>query len=73
MNIVNDYTNKPWSIPLKSKDDGFGKLKVWILAWENEMGEKLGVLHTGHDSKFNSEEHKQWYKSKGIILEVKVP
>ena len=26
MNIVDDFTNKPWSIPLKNKDDGFGEL-----------------------------------------------
>lgn len=32
MNIVDDYTNKPWSIPLKTKDQGFNKLKAWIVA-----------------------------------------
>lgn len=32
MNIVDDYTNKPWSIPLKIKDNGFSELKAWILA-----------------------------------------
>ncbi|KNZ79155.1 hypothetical protein J132_00214, partial [Termitomyces sp. J132] len=30
MNIVDDYTNKPWSIPPKSKDNAFNKLKTWI-------------------------------------------
>lgn len=73
MNIVDNYTNKPWSIPLKFKDDGFTELQAWILACETETGERLGVLWTGRDSKFNGDDHKIWYKSKGIILEVGAP
>ena len=47
MNVVDDYTNKPWSIPLKAKDEGFDALRAWILAWENETGERLKILRTG--------------------------
>ena len=47
MNIVNNYSNKPWSIPLKSKDDRFAKLQAWILAHKNVTCERLGVLQTG--------------------------
>ena len=28
MNIVDNFTNKPWSIPLKAKDDAFGELQA---------------------------------------------
>lgn len=28
MNIVNDYTNKPWSILLKSKNNSFNEFKA---------------------------------------------
>lgn len=73
MNIMDDYTNKPWSIPLKTKDEGFSKLQAWIQACKNETGLKLKVLLTGRDSKFNGEKHKKWYRSKDIILEVSAP
>ncbi|KAJ3725639.1 hypothetical protein DFJ43DRAFT_983826, partial [Lentinula guzmanii] len=29
MNIVDDYTSKPWSIPLPSKDKVFEELQAW--------------------------------------------
>jgi GAG-pre-integrase domain len=32
MNIVDDYTSFPWSIPLRNKDDSFPELKAWELA-----------------------------------------
>lgn len=32
MDIVDDYTSRLWSIPLKNKDDLFPELKVWELA-----------------------------------------
>lgn len=70
MNIVDNYTNKPWSIPLKTKSDSFNELKAWILAQENETGQRLMILHTGKDGKLNGDNHKRWYKEKGIILEV---
>lgn len=73
MNIVDDYSDKPWSIPLKGKDDAFRELKAWILAYENESGKILKVLRTGHDEELNGDTHKEWYRSKGIILKVSAP
>lgn len=32
INIVDNYTGKPWSITLKVKDNAFNKLKAWIIA-----------------------------------------
>ena len=61
MNIVDNYTNKPWLIPLKKKDNGFSELKAWILARENETGSQLKILRTGHDGEFNGDRHKEWY------------
>ena len=29
LDIVDDYTNMPWSIPLRLKDDAFPALKAW--------------------------------------------
>lgn len=73
MNIVDDYSNKPWSIPMKAKSDAFNELQAWILARENETGETLWILRTGHDGELNGETHKAWYKSKGIVLETGAP
>ena len=73
MNIVDDFTNKLWSVPLKTKDGDFAELQAWILACENETGKKLKILHTRHDGEFNRKEHRAWYESKGIILEVGAP
>lgn len=73
MNVVDDYSNKPWSIPLKTKADAFGELQAWILARENETGEAVWILRTGHDGELNGESHKIWYKSKGIVLETGAP
>lgn len=44
MNIVDDYTNKLWSILLKLKSDAFSELKAWILAQQVETGLQLGIL-----------------------------
>lgn len=73
MNLVDDYSNKPWSIPLKSKGDAFRELQAWILAREGETGEILQILRVGNDGELNGDSHKAWYKSKGIILEVGAP
>lgn len=73
MNIVDDYTNKPWSIPLKAKDDGFEELKAWVLARENETGLQLKILCISHDGELNGTEHKEWYRKRGITLEVGAP
>ena len=32
MDIVDNYTSFPWSIPLRNKDDSFSELKAWELA-----------------------------------------
>jgi hypothetical protein len=32
MDIVNNFTSFPWSIPLRNKDDPFPELKAWELA-----------------------------------------
>ena len=38
MDIVDDYTNHPWSIPLKTKDEAFRYLKGWEITKEKEIG-----------------------------------
>ena len=46
MNIVDDYTSYPWSIPLKTKNEAFQRLMVWEHEQENETGLKVGIYCT---------------------------
>ena len=62
MDIVDDYTSFPWSIPLKNKDDTFLKLKAWELAHESETGLKVGMYITDN-SELKSNKMEAWLKS----------
>ncbi|GLB45783.1 hypothetical protein LshimejAT787_2900110 [Lyophyllum shimeji] len=65
MNLVDDYTSKPWSIPLKRKSDALGELKAWELAREVETGSKVGVYRTGFDGELKSHQMDRWLQSRG--------
>lgn len=64
MDIVDNYMSPLWSIPLKNKDDLFPELKAWELAWEFEMGQKVGTYIT-NQGKLKSHKMKDWLKSCG--------
>lgn len=69
MNIVDDYTNKPWSILLRLKSDAFSELKAWILARQVETGLQLGILRSGNDSEIIAKDNEAWYRSQGITTQ----
>jgi hypothetical protein len=48
MNIVDDYTSFPWSIPLRTKDEAFFKLVIWQRERETEMSLKVGIYRTNN-------------------------
>jgi hypothetical protein len=62
MDIVDDFTSFPWSIPLKNKDDTFLELKAWELARENETGLKVGIYIT-NNGELKSTRMEAWLKS----------
>lgn len=41
MDIIDNYTLLPWSVPLKNKDDMFPELQAWEKACETETGLKV--------------------------------
>lgn len=49
MDLVDNYMNMPWAIPLKSKSDVFAALQIWQKACKLEMGRKVGIYYMGHD------------------------
>ncbi|GLB33224.1 hypothetical protein LshimejAT787_0101090 [Lyophyllum shimeji] len=65
MNLVDDFTNKPWSIPLRKKSDTLDELKAWERAREVETGLKVGVYRTGHDGELSGRQMEAWLRSQG--------
>jgi hypothetical protein len=64
MDIVDDCTSFPWSIPLKNKDNTFPELKAWELARESETGLKVEI-YIMDNSELKSNEMEAWLKSRG--------
>ena len=54
MDLVDNYTNMPWSIPLKSKSNTFTALQIWQKAREHKTVQKVETDCTGHDSELKS-------------------
>ena len=46
MNIVDDYSNFVWSLPLRTKDEALIVLRDWLAAVENQSGFRLTYLIT---------------------------
>ena len=72
MNIVDDFTNHPWSIPLKNKAEAYPYLKAWETARENETGLKVGTYNVDN-GELKSEEVKLWLESRGTQLRFTAP
>ncbi|KAJ3540638.1 hypothetical protein NMY22_g4216 [Coprinellus aureogranulatus] len=72
MNIVDDFSAFPWSIPLKSKDQAASELKKWQLARENELGTKVAIYRTDN-GELKSHEMDAWFASKGTVQETTAP
>jgi hypothetical protein len=73
MNLVDDYMNKPWTIPLKLKSDVLGELKVWKLACEVETGLKVGTYHTSHDGELSGHQMENWLRPTGTDQQFGMP
>jgi hypothetical protein len=65
MDLLDDYTSKCWSMPLKSKDQAFPELQAWELAREKETGLTVGnyIVDNGE---LKSKKMEAWLKSRGV-------
>jgi len=72
MNIVDDFTSYPWSVPLKTKDDAFPALMAWQLAWETESGLKV-VLYRVDNGELKSNEMDAWLHAHGTQQQFTAP
>lgn len=73
LDIVDDYTNMPWSILLKTKNDAFLALKDWEKARESETGLRVKKYRTGFDGELDSDDMKAWLASRGTSREQGAP
>lgn len=73
LDIVDDFTSMPWSIPLRNKSDAFSALKAWELARSNECGLNVGKYRTGFNGELNSDEMEDWLKKRGTVTEHSAP
>jgi Reverse transcriptase (RNA-dependent DNA polymerase)/GAG-pre-integrase domain len=72
MDIVDDYTSHPWSIPLKTKDEAFQYLKGWEIAREKETGLQVGTYITD-GGELKSNEMSKWLESRGTTQRFTAP
>lgn len=73
MNLVDDFTNMPWTILLKQKSDALQELKAWELARESETGLQVGIYCTRNDGELNSNAMHTWLSSHGVQQEFGAP
>jgi hypothetical protein len=72
MDIVDDCTSFPWSIPLETKANTFLELKAWELARESETGLKVEI-YIADNSELKSNEMETWLKSQGSTQRLTAP
>ena len=72
MNIVDDYTIFPWSIPLRNKGDAYKYLKAWEIAREAETGLRVGT-YIVDNGELKSDEMKHWLESRGMQQHFTAP
>jgi hypothetical protein len=72
MNIVDDFSGYPWSIPLKNKSEALPKLQEWQCARELETGLQVMKYRTDN-GELKSSEMANWLATKGTIHEFTAP
>ena len=72
MDLLDDYTSKGWSIPLKSKDQAFPELQAWELTQEKEMGFTVGTYRVDN-GELKSKKMEAWLKSCSIQQNFTAP
>ena len=72
MHLIDDYSNYPWSIPLKAKSDAFSRLQAWELSVEAQTGEHVGIYVTDN-GELKSTAMKAWCDSRGTEHQLTAP
>ena len=65
--IVDDFSRKYWTLPLRNKSDTKVALKEWITANENQSGKKVKKLRSDNGGEYIDVGLEQWLKEHGIL------
>ena len=64
--FIDDFSRKVWLYILKTKDQAFGKFKIWRTLVENQSEMKLKALRTDNGLKFCNKEFDEYCQKHGI-------
>ena len=64
--IIDDFSRKSWTLPLKKKSDTKVSLKEWIAVHENEVGRKVKAMRSDNGGEYIDESLETWLREHGI-------
>jgi len=73
LTVVDDHSRLGWKKFLKLKSDTSGEIKALITELENYTGWKVKIIWIDSGGEFADDELREWFKSKGITLEILAP
>ena len=65
--IIDDFSRKSWTIPLRLKSDTKVALKQWIAVNENQSGKKVKKLRSDNGGEYIDGDLETWLKEHGIL------
>ena len=65
--VIDDFSRKSWTIPLRKKSDTKVALKQWITINENQSGKKVKKLRSDNGGEYIDEELEVWLREHGIL------
>ena len=72
MNLIDDFSGYPWTIPLKLKSNTFPRLCSWQCSVEDQSNERV-CIYTTDNGELKSTAMKQWCDSHGIEQQFTAP
>ena len=64
--IIDDFSRKSWTVPLKLKSDTKTALKEWISVHENEVGKRVKTMRSDNGGEYIDASLETWLKAHGI-------
>jgi transposase InsO family protein len=71
--VVDDHSHLGWKKFLKLKSDASGEIQALITELENYTERKVKIIQINGGGEFADDELRDWFKSKGIRLEILAP
>ena len=69
--VIDDFSRKSWTIPLRKKSDTKVALKQWITVNENQSGKKVKKLRLDNGGEYVDAELETWLKEHGICYDMR--